>query len=174
MPFPKGKAYLCTMLHQAVLLLGSNEGNSWQHLNFAETEITKWAGKISMTSSIYRSEAWGKKDQNDFLNKVIIVDTILNPISLLQTLLTIEQSAGRVRAEKWGPRTLDIDILYFDDIVYKDDHLLIPHTGISSRRFTLIPLCELIPDHIHPVTGNSNQWMLDHCLDTGQVHLYNP
>lgn len=162
------------MLHPAVLLLGSNEGNSVHHLRFAETEIIKCAGKISMASSIYRSEAWGKKDQNDFLNKVIIVETILNPISLLQTLLTIEQNAGRVRAEKWGPRTLDIDILYFDDIVYKDDQLLIPHAGISTRKFTLIPLCEIIPDHIHPVTGKSNRWMLDHCPDTGQVELFKP
>lgn len=162
------------MLHQAILLLGSNEGNSLQHLNYAENEIVKWVGKITMTSSIYRSEAWGKEDQNDFLNKVIIVDTILNPISLLQLLLTIEQSAGRIRTQKWGPRTLDIDILYFDDIVYKDDQLLIPHSGICSRRFTLIPLSEIIPDYIHPVTGKSNRWMLDHCPDNGQVELYKP
>jgi 2-amino-4-hydroxy-6-hydroxymethyldihydropteridine diphosphokinase len=161
------------MLHHVVLLLGSNEGNSLQHLNFAEAEIKKWAGNITKASAIYRSEAWGKTDQNDFLNKVIVVETTLNPISLLQTLLTIEQSAGRIRTEKWGPRTLDIDILYFDDIVYKDDQLLIPHAGISTRKFTLIPLCEIIPDHIHPVTGKSNRWMLEHCHDNGQVNLYN-
>jgi 2-amino-4-hydroxy-6-hydroxymethyldihydropteridine diphosphokinase len=162
------------MLHHAVLLLGSNEGDSLQLLEYAETEIIKWAGTITKSSSIYRSDAWGIKDQNDFLNKVIAIETSLNPIALLQTLLTIEQSAGRVRTQKWGPRTLDIDILYFDDIVYKDDQLLIPHAGISARKFTLIPLCEIIPDHIHPVTGKSNQWMLEHCNDTGQVHLYKP
>ncbi len=160
------------MLHQAVLLLGSNEGDSLQHLNFAESEIIKWAGNITMASSIYSSEAWGKKDQHDFLNKVIIIETLLHPISLLQVLLTIELSAGRVREEKWGPRTLDIDILYFDDIVYQDDQLLIPHSGISSRRFTLLPLCEIVPNAIHPVTGKSNQWMLEHCMDKGHVHLY--
>ncbi|MBK7963982.1 MAG: 2-amino-4-hydroxy-6-hydroxymethyldihydropteridine diphosphokinase [Bacteroidetes bacterium] len=162
------------MLHQAVILLGSNEGDSLQYLNYAESEIEKSTGSITMTSSIYRTEAWGKKDQSDFFNKIIIINTDQNPISLLQSLLAIEESAGRVRVEKWGPRILDIDILYFDDIVYKDDQLLIPHSGISNRRFTLIPLCEVIPDHIHPVTGKSNRWMLDHCLDTGQVHLYNP
>jgi len=162
------------MLHHVVLLLGSNEGDSLQHLEYAETEIIKWAGNITESSSIYRSEAWGIKDQNDFLNKVIVIETALNPIALLQSLLTIEQSAGRVRTQKWGPRTLDIDILYFDDIVYKDDQLLIPHAGISTRKFTLIPLCEIIPNHIHPVTGKSNQWMLEHCHDTGQVHVYKP
>ena len=160
------------MLHQAVLLLGSNEGDSLQLLTFAENEISKWSGQIKSASSIFTSEAWGKKDQSDFLNKVILIETALNPIALLRTLLTIEQSAGRVRKEKWGPRTLDIDILYFDDIVYKDDQLMIPHVGIASRRFTLVPLCEILPDHIHPVTGKNNQWMLAHCEDPGQVNLY--
>lgn len=160
------------MLHQAVLLLGSNEGDSLQNLTFAENEISKWAGQIKEASSIYTSEAWGKKDQSDFLNKVVLVETALNPIALLKTLLTIEQSAGRIRMEKWGPRTLDIDILYFDDIVYKDDQLMIPHAGISTRRFTLVPLCEILPDHIHPVSGKSNRWMLAHCEDHGQVNLY--
>ncbi len=160
------------MLHQAVLLLGSNEGDSLQNLTFAENEISKWAGQIKEASSIYASEAWGKKDQSDFLNKVVLVETALNPIALLKTLLTIEQSAGRIRMEKWGPRTLDIDILYFDDIVYKDDQLMIPHAGIASRRFTLIPLCEILPDHIHSVSGKSNQWMLTHCEDAGRVNLY--
>jgi 2-amino-4-hydroxy-6-hydroxymethyldihydropteridine diphosphokinase len=160
------------MLHQAVLLLGSNEGDSLQNLIFAENEISKWAGQIKEASSIYTSEAWGKKDQSDFLNKVISIETALNPIALLKTLLTIEQSAGRIRKEKWGPRTLDIDILYFDDIVYKDDQLMIPHTGIASRHFTLVPLCEICPMHIHPVTGKSNQWMLENCTDHGQVNLY--
>jgi 2-amino-4-hydroxy-6-hydroxymethyldihydropteridine diphosphokinase len=160
------------MLHQAALLLGSNEGDSLQNLIFAENEILKWAGQIKGASSIYTSEAWGKKDQSDFLNKVIVVETALNPIALLKTLLTIEQSAGRIRKKKWGPRTLDIDILYFDNIVYKDDQLMIPHTGIASRRFTLVPLCEILPKHIHPVTGKSNQWMLNNCADHGRVNLY--
>ncbi len=162
------------MLHQAVLLLGSNEGDSLQNLTFAENEISKWAGQIKVVSSIYTSEAWGKKDQSDFLNKVVLIETALNPIALLKTLLTIEQSAGRIRMEKWGPRTLDIDILYFDDIVYKDDQLMIPHAGISTRRFTLVPLCEILPDQIHPVSGKTNQWMLAHCEDHGQVNLYTP
>lgn len=162
------------MLHQAVLLLGSNEGNSLQNLTFAENEISKWVGQIKEASSIYNSEAWGKKDQSDFLNKVVLVETALNPIALLKTLLTIEQSAGRIRMVKWGPRTLDIDILYFDDIVYKDDQLTIPHAGISTRRFTLVPLCEILADQIHPVSGKKNQWMLDHCEDQGQVNIYTP
>lgn len=158
------------MLHQAVLLLGSNEGDSRKHLAFAENEISIWVGSILLQSHIYVSNAWGKTDQADFLNKVLCVETPLNPISLLQTLLTIEQSAGRVRGVKWGPRTLDIDILYFDDIVYKDDQLLIPHAGIPSRRFTLVPLCEIMPAYVHPVTGQSQQWILENCSDQGNVY----
>jgi len=162
------------MQHQAVLLLGSNEGDSMKFLRFAMSEIEIWVGKIVTSSSIYRSKAWGNTQQADFLNSVLHVQTNLDPLKLLKTILTIEQSAGRTRSEKWGPRCLDIDILYYDDIVYKDDQLLIPHAGICNRRFTLVPLCELIPEHIHPVTGKTNQWMLDHCSDTCAVLKLNP
>ncbi|MBL7923249.1 MAG: 2-amino-4-hydroxy-6-hydroxymethyldihydropteridine diphosphokinase [Bacteroidia bacterium] len=161
------------MKHQAILLLGSNLEDRLRMLELGEQNIEALAGKVMARSSIYSSAAWGNTDQPDFLNRVIGIETEQTPADLLRCLLRIELLHGRARKEKWGPRTLDIDILYYDDLVYQDELLIIPHPGIAGRRFTLVPLCELFPEYIHPVCGRSNQWLLENCKDTSGVALFN-
>lgn len=157
------------MEHLAILLLGSNLGNRQQHLETAERYLQSIVGKIEKKSAIYASRAWGKTDQPDFLNRVISFNTDSTPMDLLDKLLAIESKFGRVRTEKWGPRVLDLDILYYDDLVYSDNRLTIPHPGISGRRFTLVPLCEIYPEKLHPVYQLNNMTLLDKCTDQGEV-----
>jgi 2-amino-4-hydroxy-6-hydroxymethyldihydropteridine diphosphokinase len=164
--------YLCVMKHNAIILLGSNLDQRERNLEQAERFIQSVIGKPILSSSVYESSAWGVKAQPDFLNKVIQVETILNPFELLKTLLEIELKLGRIRTEKWGPRTIDLDILFYDDLVYYDDQLTIPHAGIPCRRFTLLPLVEILPDYIHPVYAKPLTWLLERCEDQGKVQPY--
>ncbi|MBK7887070.1 MAG: 2-amino-4-hydroxy-6-hydroxymethyldihydropteridine diphosphokinase [Bacteroidetes bacterium] len=160
------------MNHLAIILLGSNLGDRLNNLTEAEACIKTFASSIELISKTYRSTAWGKTDQPDFLNKVISIKTNLIPTELLNKLLEAEQKLKRERLEKWGPRTIDLDLLFFDDLVYADDNLLIPHPGIASRRFTLIPLCELYHDFLHPIYGVTLQQLLDNCTDQGKVEIF--
>ncbi len=160
------------MDHLAVVLLGSNLGDRYKNLDDAASFLQGIAMQIEHTSSTYDSSAWGKTDQPDFLNRVISIKTDLIPTDLLGRLLDIENKMKRERSEKWGPRTIDLDILFYDDLVYADEELHIPHPGIATRRFTLIPLCELYPDFIHPVYQVSLLHLLDKCEDRGRVQLY--
>jgi 2-amino-4-hydroxy-6-hydroxymethyldihydropteridine diphosphokinase len=160
------------MNHTAIILLGSNLDNRERNLEQAERFILNSIGKSDLSSSVYESSAWGIKTQPDFLNKVIRIHTTLNPFELLQKLLEIETKLGRIRTEKWGPRTIDLDILFYDDLVYYDDHLTIPHAGIPCRRFTLMPLVEILPDFQHPVYAKPLTWLLEKCEDQGKVQLY--
>ncbi len=160
------------MDHLAVILLGSNLGDRERNLNEAAELIGKMALHVDRVSKTYSSNAWGKTDQPDFLNRVMGIKTNLIPSGLLKKLLETEQLLKRIRTEKWGPRIIDLDILFFDDLVYSDAALQIPHPGISSRRFTLIPLCEIYPDYIHPVYGIQVSRMLEKCEDRGIVEIY--
>ncbi len=161
------------MQSSAYILLGSNLGNRMKMLDDAEILINKYAGKVIHTSNTYETAAWGKTDQSSFLNKVIHLSTSHAPESLLKILLGIEQKMGRERIEKWGPRTIDADILYYDSIIINESKLVIPHPEIQSRRFTLIPLCEIAFNYMHPVFKISNSELLKQCRDESEVTLYN-
>ena len=160
------------MNHLAIILLGSNLGDRLNNLTEAEASIKTFASSIELTSKTYQSTAWGKTDQPDFLNKVISIKTDLIPTELLKKLLETEQKLKRERLEKWGPRTIDLDLLFFDDLVYADDNLQIPNPGIASRRFTLIPLCEIYNDFPHPIYGVTLQQLLNNCTDQGKVEIF--
>ena len=103
-------------------------------------------------SSFYEAKPLGNIEQGNFLNAVIFINTQLNPIELFSFVKNIEKELGRLVTYKWGPRVIDLDILLFDDIVYKDEQLTIPHPGLLDRDFVLVPLAELNPDLIHPLT----------------------
>jgi 2-amino-4-hydroxy-6-hydroxymethyldihydropteridine diphosphokinase len=147
------------------LLLGSNVGNSYDNLRTATKHIQTDAGVIIKQSSIYRTKAWGKIDQPDFLNQVIQIETNLSPEDLLISVLEIEKKMGRVRNEKWGPRIIDIDILFYNQIVINLPQLIIPHPEIAARRFTLSPLAELSPDFSHPLLNKTIDELLNACTD---------
>jgi 2-amino-4-hydroxy-6-hydroxymethyldihydropteridine diphosphokinase len=148
------------------LILGSNLGDPLSSLQTALEKIKTEVGEVVRSSSVYVSEPWGIKDQPAFYNQVVEIETEFSAYSTLKKLLAIETSMGRIRGEKWGERIIDIDILYFDDQVINTDNLIIPHPGIPGRRFVLVPLCELIPDQIHPVLNVSNADLVQITSDT--------
>jgi len=153
------------MTNGIYLLLGSNLGDKWVNLLNARRQINELAGKVSLCSMIYHSAAWGKASQPSFLNQVISISSELTPKQLLSVLQSIEYEMGRVKIEKWGARIIDIDILYFSDLIIDQPELKIPHPEIAKRRFTLVPLVELIPEFIHPVLQKTNLGMLKVCND---------
>jgi 2-amino-4-hydroxy-6-hydroxymethyldihydropteridine diphosphokinase len=107
--------------------------------------------KILKASSIYETKPFGVKNQDNFINAVIKVETNLDLHSLLKLAKNIEVETGRKETFKWGPREIDIDILFFNDLIYSDEEITVPHKGIPERDFVLTPLCEIEPGLIHPV-----------------------
>ena len=151
------------------LLLGSNEGLPEKNLENARKAISKLCGEIIKESAIYETAAWGLKEQANFLNQAVAITTTATPESLLMELKTIERELGRVETQKWGPRVIDIDILFYGNQIIDSVDLKIPHPFIQERRFTLIPLNDLDPDLIHPVLGKSIKTLLQECKDTSDV-----
>lgn len=153
------------MEEQVFLLLGTNEGNRLTNLQVVKNAIKKSVGMIVEESAIYQSAAWGKTDQPDFYNQVLMMQTTMSPEVLLLQLQQIEKELGRERKEKWGARIIDIDILYFGKTVLNTPDLLIPHPAIALRRFTLVPLVEIAPHFVHPVLKKTNLVLLQECVD---------
>ena len=153
------------------LLLGSNEGNREGYLETARREIVAQVGSCFITSSVYETAAWGKQDQSSFLNQVIGIETRLSAVDLLKTLLNIELKLGRTRAEKWGSRIIDIDILFYGEEIINTGDLIIPHPRIEERRFTLVPMVEIAADFIHPASRKSMTELLVDCKDDLEVKV---
>jgi 2-amino-4-hydroxy-6-hydroxymethyldihydropteridine diphosphokinase len=147
------------------LLLGSNMGNSSAQLKKAKSLINKQVGKVSRASSFYSTAAWGNTAQPDFLNQVIVISTKLNPAEVLDTILSIEKSMGRIRTVKNAPRIIDIDILFYEKEIINEIDLIIPHPLMQERKFVLIPLNELSPNFIHPVFKKNIHELLRNCKD---------
>jgi 2-amino-4-hydroxy-6-hydroxymethyldihydropteridine diphosphokinase len=156
------------------ILLGSNMGDREGVLQSAIAEIVKHCGTVSIQSSIYETEPWGFQGENDFLNQVIIIKTSLTPTELLHKLLEIEISLGRKRknSSAYISRNIDLDILYYASMVVQTGVLSIPHPRLHLRRFTLVPLCELLPDFIHPVLQKSHSELLQTLDDSSPVKLF--
>ncbi len=117
---------------------------------------------MEVASSIYETKPYGVKEQDNFLNAVIKISTSFNLSQLFIFLKNIEDELGRKSNTKWGPREIDLDLLFFNDIVYSDEKIIIPHKEIELRDFVLTPLCEIAPDLFHPVL---NQKISDICID---------
>ena len=158
------------MITQLFLSLGGNLGNTREIFEGAYPLIEKNIGKISVYSSIYQTEAWGPIPQADFLNQVLLVNTALNPQACLTEMLAIEKEFGRERKERWGPRTLDLDLLYYGDLIIAEADLAVPHPRIAERKFILTPLAEIAPLHVDPVSGLTANTMLLACEDNSQVN----
>ncbi|QMU29630.1 2-amino-4-hydroxy-6-hydroxymethyldihydropteridine diphosphokinase [Adhaeribacter radiodurans] len=154
------------------LLLGSNLGNREDYLLQARNLIKAHLGEIKQQSGIYETAAWGVENQQAFLNQVLAVETDLIPEELLQEINFLEAELGRVRRERWGARVIDIDILYYADLVLQTQRLTIPHPELQNRRFTLVPLTEIAPDFTHPVLALTNQQLLKQCPDLLEVKKF--
>lgn len=151
------------------LLLGSNQDQPVENLREAAKRIEPDSGEILIRSSIYKSAAWGIADQPDFYNQVLQIQSEHPPDVLLAHLLNIEKAMGRVRIQKWGPRIIDIDILFYGKEVWRTPSLQIPHPGVPHRRFTLIPLVEIAGNWQHPVSKQSMTALLEACTDSLKV-----
>jgi 2-amino-4-hydroxy-6-hydroxymethyldihydropteridine diphosphokinase len=159
-------------MNKAALLLGTNLGDRLVNLTMAIDLIGQFAGKITKKSSVYETAPWGNPDQDNFLNQAILVNTNLSAPELLTQILDIERKMGRERMEKWGPRLIDIDILYYnEDIMYNHD-LKIPHPFLQDRRFALVALNELSPKWKHPLLRKNAGQMLKECKDKGWVRIF--
>ena len=148
------------------LLLGGNQGNPKSNFEKSIEFIEKKIGIVVSSSSLYQTAAWGKEDQAPFLNQVLKVSTKLGPEILLKEILEIESLVGRVRYEKWGPRIIDIDILFYENAIIEEKDLTIPHPYLHQRAFTLIPLEEIAPELMHPVFNKTISELLTSCEDT--------
>jgi 2-amino-4-hydroxy-6-hydroxymethyldihydropteridine diphosphokinase len=152
-------------MNKAYLLIGGNQANRFSAMTFARKEIEQYCGVIMKQSSLYQTAPWGKTDQPDFLNQALIVETKLDAHSMMASLIGIELKAGRKRTEKYGPRTLDIDILLFNDEIWEEPNLKIPHPELARRRFALTPLNEIAPDLLHPALHQSIHQLYIDCPD---------
>jgi 2-amino-4-hydroxy-6-hydroxymethyldihydropteridine diphosphokinase len=138
-------------MHKAFIALGSNLGDKRKNIEIAIEKIKEKGINILKVSSIIETEPYGYKDQDSFLNAVCLVETSLDPFSLLRVLLNIEEEMGRKRTFKWGPRNIDLDIIFYDDLVIESEELIIPHPDAHNRTFVMGPISEIEPDFVHPV-----------------------
>ncbi|MCF2445240.1 2-amino-4-hydroxy-6-hydroxymethyldihydropteridine diphosphokinase [Dyadobacter sp. CY345] len=158
-----------SVYQKVFLLLGSNLGERLQILQSAAGMVEERVGTIRAASSIYETAPWGVLDQPVFLNQILEVQTELMPEEVLRIILEIEHELGRIRYERWGARVIDIDILYFNDLVQDSARLTLPHPRLHERRFTLIPLTEIAPDFLHPLLQKTSLELLADCDDPGAV-----
>ncbi|MDF2676491.1 MAG: sulD: bifunctional folate synthesis protein [Bacillota bacterium] len=142
--------------HKAYIGLGSNIGNKKENLIQA-LDILKESGhtKINKCSTFIETKPWGYLQQDDFVNAVAEINTYLEPDELIDELLNIEAILLRKRDIKWGPRTVDLDIILYDNLIIYDENLIVPHPRMQEREFVLKPLCEIAPYLIHPVLNKS-------------------
>jgi 2-amino-4-hydroxy-6-hydroxymethyldihydropteridine diphosphokinase len=160
--------------HNKVFLgLGSNLGNRAENLLMAQKLIEEKVGKTLSKSSIYETAAWGITEQNAFLNQVLEIETIFSPNAVLHLVLKIEKDMGRIREIKWGERSIDIDVLYYNNEIISTENLTVPHPFIQERKFVLVPLCEIAAAFIHPKLKKSNLELLKNCQDSGEIVVFN-
>ena len=152
--------------------IGSNQGDRELNLKESIKLLNSRVGKILNSSRIYESEPWGVKEQKNFLNQVIEIETHINPNDLLNICKNIEYDMGRRPEIRWGKRVIDIDILYYQSKIINNKNLIIPHKLMHERKFVLIPLNDLNESNLHPILKISNKEMLNKCIDSCKVKKY--
>lgn len=152
--------------------LGSNVGDRNSYIKESLLQIEKILGTITCESKTYESSPWGVTEQRNFLNKVISVKADFSAKDALKTLQNIEDDLGRKRTEKWGERTIDLDILFYNNETINTKELTIPHPHIQDRKFVLIPFVEMNGKFIHPTLKKDIFALLKECKDTEKVVVY--
>ena len=159
-------------MERVYLATGSNLGDKVANLNAALEHIKAQVGNLVLVSGLYRTDAWGIEDQPEFLNQAMAVDTQLEPEELLVVVLDIEHQMGRERRIRWGERLIDIDVLFYGDLVYQTQRLTIPHPFIQERNFVLQPLLEIAPDFKHPILRKTIRELAEESKDPLRAILY--
>jgi 2-amino-4-hydroxy-6-hydroxymethyldihydropteridine diphosphokinase len=157
-------------MNKAYLLIGGNMGDRTGFLAAARKKIEQNGCPILQQSSLYETAAWGLEEQAPFLNQALKIETAFDASELLKIVLQIEALLGRVREVKYGPRLIDIDILFFNRDIVQKEGLTIPHPELQNRRFVLAPMNEIASDFIHPVLKKSIAQLLAECPDNLDVH----
>jgi 2-amino-4-hydroxy-6-hydroxymethyldihydropteridine diphosphokinase len=153
--------------------IGTNLGNRESNLEEAVARIEEYIGPVLDSSSIYETEPWGFQAKDEFLNMVVKVETDLTPSGILGRILMIESLLGRVRGQKqYSSRLIDIDMLFYEDMIVDEESLKIPHPLLHERKFVLVPLCEIAPELVHPVLKKSFAELLEICTDRNEVKMY--
>ena len=152
-------------MNKFYLLLGSNIGNSKAQLELAIKHIEKNIGSAIKKSSLYKTEAWGNTNQHDFINQVVLVESIFEADEIILSIFKIEKEMGRVRTIKNAAREIDIDILFFNNEIISSENLTIPHKEIQNRMFVLVPMMEIAPKLKHPVLKKDISTLLLLCKD---------
>ena len=160
-------------MKKVFLGIGTNLGEREENLGKAIINIGDNIGKVVRVSSVYETEPWGFTAEDNFLNMVAEVETILTPSGLLGAILMIESQLGRARGEEqYSSRLIDIDILFYEDLILDEISLKIPHPLLHNRKFVLVPFSEIAPDHMHPVLKKNISALLNLCDDRSRVRLH--
>lgn len=154
--------------------LGSNLGDRRQNLDHAVTNVAATTNVTAQSSWFSYPAVGGPSSQGEFLNGAVILESSESPQAVLQTLQRLEEKAGRQRHERWGARSLDLDLLLADDLVIDEDNLTVPHPRMVMRRFVLEPAAEIAPDWIHPTIGWSIQRLFEHLASPPWFFLVGP
>ena len=150
--------------------IGTNLGDRESNLREAILKIEEHIGMVLKFSAVYETAPWGFDAENDFLNMAVMVETIYSPAELMEKIIGIESMLGRDRnQDRYSSRIIDIDILFYNDLIINEKGLKIPHPLLHERRFVLVPLNELAPDLIHPVKGKSISLLLEECRDRSEI-----
>ena len=161
-------------LYTVYLLLGSNKGDRLKFLLLARYFIQQKAGEVVQNSAVYETAPWGKTNQAKYLNQALIIKTDKTPFQLLKSLQHIEKNLGRTNKHNNAARTIDIDILFYENAVIQAKNLIIPHPRLHLRNFTLQPLLELNKSYTHPVFQKSIEELAKDCDDTLKVSIFKP
>ena len=159
-------------MNTVYIQLGSNMGRRESFIAKCKDQIEENIGKIIIESSVFETVPWGNKNQNNFLNAVIKIKTPFDAFKILKKSKEIENNLGRIRKEKWGERTIDIDILFYNSEIINTEELNIPHPLLHKRKFVLIPLSEISPNYIHPIFKKNISDLLSECKDIQKVLDY--
>jgi 2-amino-4-hydroxy-6-hydroxymethyldihydropteridine diphosphokinase len=157
-------------MNQVFLSLGSNMGNRRAHLKKAARLLDSDGDSVPNSSPVYETEPWGTTRQRHYYNQVVELATFLKPAELLEKLHRIEFICGRKHtSERYAPRPMDIDILFYEHIILTTETLKIPHPLLHERRFVLVPITDIAPEFVHPVLGKTMNQLLTSCEDEMKV-----
>ncbi len=157
-------------MHQVFLGIGGNTGNKRDNFDKVYTFIKNELGEIMIQSSVYETPPWGFDAKEYFWNQVLLIETHFPPVELLQKIAEIENRFGRRRVSgKYTSRKMDIDILFFDELIIETENLTIPHLQIQNRLFVLVPLAEIAPEFVHPKLRITSLQMLKNCTDSSVI-----